>query len=951
LDNFLYKVSEIIFDKYSTDFSEICVVFPNRRAGIFFADYLQKQNDKTIWLPKIVSISDLFENISQLQVADNLTLNFNLFEEYIKKTKIEESFDQFYFWGDMLLSDFDEIDKYLVNSDDLFKNISSIKDIENRFDYLTDEQIKSLQSFWKNFETIVNSKYKNDFVSIWELLRDIYNNFVFSLKSKGIAYEGMIYRDVANKIKNKEQIIIPFKKIIFIGFNALTKCEEIYFSYLKSIDKAEFFWDYDSYYYDNTKHEAGFFIRKYNTVYPSVIPETEFDNFKNIPKNIDIYAIPSKIGQVKILGDVLSEFKKNEDFSYGKTAIIFTDESLLIPSLFTLPEDIENINFTMGFPLRNTNVYSLIENLINLQVNLRIDKEGNYKFYFKNVFAILNHQYIKLSDFDEVQEISNNLLKLNKLYIHADDIKASGILLKIFSVSNKSSLISDYLIDILESLYYAFKKNNGNENLNFEQEFIYHSYLIVKQLKEIIKSQNINIDIKIYFNLLKQLVQSKKIPFTGEPLKGLQLMGILETRCLDFDNVIILSMNEGVFPSINSGHSFIPYSLRKGFGLPVIENQNAMYSYYFYRIIQRAKNIALIYNSDTAASDASEMSRFIYQLKFESGLTIKEKSIGYDLSNTVVHKITIQKDKSVSDILLKFTAVGENKKYLSPTSILTWLDCKLKFYFQYVIGLQEFDKITEEIDYAVFGNILHETMNLLYSKFTGKQVNSVDLQQIRDDKELIESSISQAFKLQCYNEIEITGKSILAFEIIKKYVDQIISIDKNIAPFKLSGLEVPYRKNISVKTGNINTLVKIGGKIDRIDILKDNCLRIIDYKTGAIKNSFKDFDELFSTENEKRSNVVFQTFFYSYILPEELKTNHKIVPSVYWIRDSYNINFDFYLNHDKQPVDDFSPYSESFEKGLISTIQDIFNADIPFEQCTNDKICQNCLFNEICYRI
>jgi len=950
MDNFLYKVSEIIYNKYSDSFSDICVVFPNRRAGLYFSDYLAQINTKIIWLPKILSITELFEHTTQLQIADSLSLNFLLYNEYIKKTKINETFDQFYSWGDMLLNDFDEIDKYLVNTDDLFQNISSLKNIENQFNYLTEEQIDLIKSFWKNFENSKLSKHKKDFLNIWDLLKDIYNNFISSLNKKGIAYEGMIYREVVTKINNNEELNIPYKKIIFIGFNALTKCEEIYFNYLKSVGRAEYFWDYDNYYFDNKNHEAGYFIRKYIKKFPSVLQNDEFDNFKRDSKNIEIIDIPSNIGQAKILSHVLSDLKNSNNLDYNKTAIVFTDESLLLPALYSLPKEIEHINITMGFPLSNTPVSGLIEYLVNLQINIRTTNTNDQcKFFYKDVLSILNHQYIKYCYYEDVKNIINKLQKLNKIYVVADDLNANNLFSKIFVKLDNSNKISEYLIDILQELYYQFNKENNNDpdNHNFAQEYIYHTYLLVKQLNEIIKSYAIQLDFQIYYNLLKQIIQTKKLPFVGEPLQGLQLMGILETRCLDFENVIILSLNEGVFPSINPSHSFIPYNLRKGFDLPTIENQNAIYSYSFYRIIQRAKNITLIYNSDTANSNTGEMSRFLYQLKYEAGLKISEKSVNYDLCNTQINEIQINKDNPVIDILNNFTTKSNNKKYLSPTAITTYLDCSFKFYFQYVIGLKEVDSISEDIDYAMFGNILHETMKILYNDIPGKEVTVKVLQDIKKNNQLIENSIKEAFKIQYNNDI--TGRNILVFEIIKKYISQIIDIDTKIAPFTVFALEMPFDKVIHVKINDEIFSVNIGGKIDRIDIIKDS-LRVIDYKTGKVKNTAKDFEDLFSYENEKRSNAVLQTFFYSFILHDDLKNKYKVVPSVYWIRDSYNTDFDYNIILGKETILDFKEYSDEFESGLKSVIEQIFDAKIPFTQCKNDKICRNCPFLNICYK-
>ena len=701
MNSFLQHIAQDLYTRYGSDISELCIVFPNRRASLYFKKYLSELSDKPIWAPDTTTINELMQQISGLTTADHIKLLFELYRIYKQAKKSEESFDDFYFWGEMMLNDFDDIDKYLVNPEDLFKNLKSLKSIQDQFNYLSPEQVEAIKQFWQSFDPEKNSAHQEDFISIWNVLLEIYKQFNKKLGELGIAYEGMIYRAVADKIKGNDVIELPHKKYVFAGFNALNNCEKKFFNYLNNNKLADFYWDYDLSYINNKHHEAGLFLRDNINQYKQPESISGKDIFTSLSqnKNIEIISVPSDVGQAKVITQKLKENGANTGDSPNKTAIVLADEELLVPVLHSVPDSIDKVNITMGYPVNNTPVYSLLEHIIDLQKNAKETKNG-ITFYHKNVVAILNHQYVNSQYSKEATELLQYIKKNNKIVITRNELASCDFFKTIFTKINTSPELSEYILNILHNIYNALKKS-GQENTihttSLEKEYIYHIYLSINRLKDVLHEQKIEIKMETYIRLIRKIIRNLRIPFTGEPLSGLQIMGILETRLLDFENLYITSVNEGIFPKTDAALSFIPYNLRRGFGLPTIEHQDAIYAYYFYRLLQRAKNVSIIYNSSSDGLQTGEMSRFLYQLKYESGFDIKEKSLKYDINITQPKEIRIEKSDEILKKLSKFQSSAGETKYLSPSGLSTYLRCQMQFYFRYVAELRKQDELTEEI--------------------------------------------------------------------------------------------------------------------------------------------------------------------------------------------------------------------------------------------------------------
>ncbi|MCD6566231.1 MAG: PD-(D/E)XK nuclease family protein [Bacteroidales bacterium] len=965
-NNFLYQIAKKVYEHHQNGLGDVCIVFPNKRAGLFFSRYLSEITDKPVWSPVFMTIRELMQEFSGLQLADPLYLIFELYNSFRQEIKSEESFDEFYHWGEMLLGDFDEVDKYLISAKELFRNLSDLKEIENRFSVLDKEQIEVIKQFWKWFEPKKKSVHQEKFVSLWEVLYKIYSGFKNKINNEGLAYEGMLYKQVAEKILNKQNLELKYSSYIIVGFNAMSKAEDRLFEYLRDSGKAEFYWDWDQYYLDEGKEfqEAGFFISKNRKKYPSAELDFNFNYMLDKNKKIEFIGVPSEIGQAKILEQVFRESHgeiKNLDH---KTAIVLPDEHLLMPVIYSLPEEISNVNITMGYPVKNTPVYGLVCNLIELQRSLRNKSGTNPVFYFKHVLPVLYSHYIQDVAGEEVKIIEQNINSKNIIYWSPGKEIKNTLLRIIFSVVEKVEDMSPYLLKILE---YFHKQDTDEEigNTHFsiiEREYIYNVYTLIKRLDDIITAaKGIRLSIDIYYRLLNRYMHDMKIPFSGEPLSGLQIMGILETRTLDFENVVILSMNEGIFPRSRPRYSFIPFNLRKGFGLPTIEHQDSIYAYYFYRLIQRARNISLIYDTSSGGLKTGEMSRFLTQMKYDKEIKITERILGSKINIEKNDPIRIFKTEKTLRVLSEY--IVENNKvdrYISPTALNIYLDCSLKFYFKYIAQLKEPDEVIEEIDPMIFGNLLHHSVNLLYKPYVGKIIDLPVIKGLIKNRDKIKNFVNQSFiEIWFENDnkkmggLEISGKSIVIRDVLLKYVITMLETDLKYAPFRIIELEKNHWLDIPFSLNGIPEKIRVGGRIDRIDMV-NGVIRVIDYKTGATENEIKMVSDLFSAGEKSRKRAVLQIFIYALMLKKK-KSDTAVIPGIYSVRDIHNKNFDYriFIKDDKKsksPVMDISDYEVSIVELIKETIEEIYDTTIPFLQVDEPDICKYCPYKQLCSR-
>lgn len=954
---FLYQVASLFYEKWEAEVSRLAFVFPNRRTGLFFQKYLSEVADIPLFSPTILTINDLFIQLSGKQSADRISMLFTLYDIYIRQSGSTETFDEFLYWGEMLLNDFDDIDKYMANARMLFSNVTDLREIENDFDFLSDEQIAAIRSFWSSFYPRGDTPNQQQFLAVWQVLYDLYEEFRATLAAEGKGYEGMIFREVVESMERGESPDLPYEQIVFVGLNALSVSEERFLAQLQKRKIADFYWDYVSDKVTDPDNKASYFVSRNRKSFPSSMKLPPEEKVKT---EIEVIGIPSGIGQAKHVYTLLSDWCKEAEMSSEealRTAVILPDEHLLIPVLNAIPEQIRRINVTMGYPLAGTPVASLIEYILALQKNVRyIDR--NPLFYFRDVLPVLNHRYILSTSPEIISSLVKEITENNKIYISHTELGKTPLLEILFTPVTGVEAFSDYLIKVLEELNKVMSALSDEEEEDapqrtndLEQEFIFHYFTTVNRMKEVMKDARIEMKIDTFFRLLKRVTDTITIPFHGEPLSGLQIMGVLETRALDFDRLIILSMNEGIFPQRKAANSFIPYNLRRGFGLPTYEHQDSVWAYHFYRLIERASHVSLLYDTRSNGLQTGEVSRFVHQLHYHYEVPMRDKLVVYNVSSSKTPPLAVPKREDIMRRLDAYRKGGS--KAISASAINTYLDCPLKFYFSVVEGIREEEEVSETIESDVFGSILHKVMEELYKPFQGKMVTVDLLKAIRKDTALLTGAIARAFASEFFKtEVvrSLTGQNYLIGEMIRKYVEKILERDGKLTPFVYIESERKINGLISLSD---HSEIRLKGFIDRVDEVRD-AIRIIDYKSGSGTTTFSSIESLFNKEEKDRAKAVMQVFMYCWMYAHFTENKGKTIqPGIYYVRSLFSDPFDPSVYHriergKSEKVEDFSGYAQAFEEGLRGCLDEIFNPEIPFTQTPTGKACSYCPFKGIC---
>ena len=954
---FLYQVASLFYEKWGAEVSRLAFVFPNRRTGLFFQKYLSEVADTPLFSPTILTINDLFIQLSGKQSADRISMLFILYDIYIRQSGSTETFDEFLYWGEMLLNDFDDIDKYMANARMLFSNVTDLREIENDFDFLSDEQIAAIRSFWSSFYPRGDTPNQQQFLAVWQVLYDLYEEFRATLAAEGKGYEGMIFREVVESMERGESPDLPYEQIVFVGLNALSVSEERFLAQLQKREIADFYWDYVSDKVTDPDNKASYFVSRNLKSFPSSMKLPPEEKVKT---EIEVIGIPSGIGQAKHVYTLLSDWCKEAEMSSEealRTAVILPDEHLLIPVLNAIPEQIRRINVTMGYPLAGTPVASLIEYILALQKNVRyIDR--NPLFYFRDVLPVLNHRYILSTSPEIISSLVKEITENNKIYISHTELEKTPLLEILFTPVTGVEAFSDYLIKVLEELNKVMSALSDEEEEDatlrtndLEQEFIFHYFTTVNRMKEVMKDARIEMKIDTFFRLLKRVTDTITIPFHGEPLSGLQIMGVLETRALDFDRLIILSMNEGIFPQRKAANSFIPYNLRRGFGLPTYEHQDSVWAYHFYRLIERASHVSLLYDTRSNGLQTGEVSRFVHQLHYHYEVPMRDKLVVYNVSSSKTPPLAVPKREDIMRRLDAYRKGGS--KAISASAINTYLDCPLKFYFSVVEGIREEEEVSETIESDVFGSILHKVMEELYKPFQGKMVTVDLLKAIRKDTALLTGAIARAFASEFFKtEVvrSLTGQNYLIGEMIRKYVEKILERDGKLTPFVYIESERKINGLISLSD---HSEIRLKGFIDRVDEVLD-AIRIIDYKSGSGTTTFSSIESLFNKEEKDRAKAVMQVFMYCWMYAHFTENKGKTIqPGIYYVRSLFSDPFDPSVYHriergKSEKVEDFSGYAQAFEEGLRGCLDEIFNPEIPFTQTPTGKACSYCPFKGIC---
>jgi len=963
MEYFLEKIAKSLNKEFGNNLNSHCLVFPNRRAGLYFMKYLAAEIEKPLWIPAIMTINELFRSYSGYRVAENEQLLYELYKVYRNVSKSTGSFDDFYYWGDMLINDFDDVDKYMVDASLLFRNVEDIKNIDSQFGELTNDQIDIIRHFWTNFNPGSLTDEKSGFIKIWSVLSAIYTQFRNSLREKNLAYEGMIFRDTAENSDTGLLLKQDWTMVHFIGFNALNNCEKTLMTSFKTAGIGRFYWDYDNSYITGGKlRSAGLFlvdnIRHFGNDMPA---DWNYNTLLSAgPEKAERRVIDtsSDVAQVKLIPGLIKEIPDLSDDNAHHTAVILADENLLMPVLTSLPGDSGNVNITMGYPMKQTQVYSFVKHLLLLQKNAR-KENGSVYFSYTDVLSILKNELLADLIPGTTDDLIESIKKNNLAWISPDYFSQSEALCIIFSMAETPAQLSVYLKTLLAGIYgngEAFDSGSGSQmHINVRNEFIYRVILSLNRLESVISDPGFTVTIPTYIRILDKILRNQSVPFSGEPLSGIQIMGILETRTLDFKNIIMLSVNEGVLPSVSAGSSFIPFNLRTAFGLPDINHQESIFSYHFYRLLQRAENVTLIYNSNPEGMKTGEMSRYILQMKYDSSLKPGFRSVGFEIKTATSLEEFLTRTDEHSQVLLSQYCGQNNPVLLSPTAINTWLSCRMKFYYHYVCRLKEPEKVSADVDAAMLGNLLHVIMKRLYDPYTGSLIDASVIERLRSDARNLEKEIS-GIVASSFGEggPGITdGRILIAKDILKEYVRKILRTDSGITPFRIVRLEEKFSFSLGVSLLNNVRVIRTGGVIDRVDSV-DGIIRIVDYKTGKVGDKINSVSGLFVDDRPKENDAWLQILMYC---EAYISNNEGIIarPSVYRIRETAGegVGDRLRIRQEKADdiiVDDYGNVREIFMYHLNETVNTIFSDGEPFVMTSDRKKCTYCPYKNICVR-
>jgi len=928
MTSFLEKIANRLLQKFPENMERVAIVFPSKRAMVFFKHYLSKKIDKPVFLPDFYSIEEFIENLSGLQVLDNISLQFRLYTTYLKHPpKKKDSFDDFLKWSNVLLHDFNEIDRNLVDPESIYTNLTEVKELESW----------SVQDW--SFSDGNLTSMQNDYLSFFEGMLKWHNDFSCSLLKENLAYQGLAYKQAAQNIRSLE---IKWEKVWFVGLNALTKSEQSIVDHLKKEDIARVFWDADKFYYENPLHEAGGFLRDQREKWSEIDFRGVGDYFKEKKECFNVIACPKNISQAKVAAEVIKSFSK-DDLEDSNTAIVLADEALLYPVLHNLPSEVKQLNITMGSPLKNTTFFVFIEALFNMHIHAI--KYNRNAFYYKDIITLIEHPYfIKITDVKEVEAFKKIIVKQNIVFISKSNIRnafTNDFIIELLTIweSNNDT------VKLLNKLVEQLKKYLVGKSASVESEVLTKFFKSITILDKLLDENDFVLELKTLQIIMQQLVAKETIPFKGEPLKGVQLMGILETRTLDFKNIIMLSVNEGKLPKGKSVNSFIPYDLKKYFRIPTYAESDAVFSYHFYRLLQRANNISLIYDSETDDFGSGEKSRFITQLLAEY-----DGEIGEYIYKGSHLELQHPKQISIKNRGLDSKIESWRKKGVSPSALNKYNNCSLQFYYHYLSEIRVDTEVDEYADASTMGTAIHDALDDNYpiGVITENYVTSITDKILKDIKNNFIDTLSE----QAMNE----GRNYLSLQIAHRLTKNFLDLEKQLIieankqnqKVKIIEKEVELSSVLSVDGVDFN----LRGKADRVDFIGDT-LRVIDYKTGKVEQSeiiFAEFAELI--DNPKKSKA-FQLLMYAYLYLK-MHPNYigldivagnfsfkNLKPGLLKVRKKIN-------SKQSEVIKITQAFLDNFEAQLEIVLTKINNN--AFVQTTELKNCEWCDYKSICKR-
>ena len=936
METFIQLTAQDIIRRFGTNLRDITVVFPNKRAGLFMNQQLAAAADRPVWAPRYSTISELFDSLSDFTRCDDIQAVCELHAAYSRLVPDAEPLDQFYGWGEIMLADFDDIDKHLADAHQLFSNIYSIKELDdNRF--ITPGQEEALKHFFEGFSLEGNSRLKEKFLSLWNRLGEIYTTFNEQLKREGFLYEGALYRDVAEHLEERMTRLPEEKTYVFVGFNVLNDVEKQLFRHLQNAGKALFYWDYDLMYCrEDNRFEAGIFIRQNLKDFPNALPEELYDNLSRRPPRIDFIATTSENAQARYIPQWLDTYLTHPE---QDTAIVLCNESLLQPVLHSLPDDssphpVNRANVTMGFPMTDTPVYGLVNALLILQTD-GYDRE-RHSFNTAQENIVRNHPYAAFIPEEEI-----------------------------FCAHTESHALLVYLRTMLEHLTRFFANQESHSSDVYQQlnhEALFRAYQIVCRFIRLTEEHRLDVQPNTLKRLLRNVLGATTIPFHGEPAVGLQVMGLLETRNLNFRHILMLSVNEGMLPKSVSNTSFIPYHLREAFGLTTIRHKIAVYAFYFYRLLQRTEHITFVYNTATNGMNRNEMSRFLRQLLAETDFPIATRILQSGQSIPTTGDMEVRKTPEILEILYRNYASGQpGSRPLSPSALNAYIDCPLKFFYQQIAKIRCPQDPQDGMDGALFGTIFHDAAERAYQKLSERNplIRRQDINRLLDAGEtgllpFVDASFLHNFFEDHPENVFYNGQLLVARKVMASYLRQLLAHDSRREHLVLKEMEQEHRHSIEVASGTKVLHIDIGGKIDRIDtvMLPDTTtgqpvetLRIVDYKTGGNPETASNMEQLITT-SERRPSYIFQIFLYAYVVTGEQRS--PVSPALFFVHKSHAEDYDPTVRFNKEYVTDFGKLKEDFGKALRQVLNELFDPETPFRQTSEPKLCAYCDYKQLC---
>ena len=913
---FLKKLVETVKTEHE-DIGKVTIVIPTQRSGVYIKKYLAETATKTTWAPKIITIDDFIKENCKLESIDSIELLFLFYELYIEIEKDKaDSFLYFSKWAPTVLSDFNEMDHYMVNPTTIFNDLRNIKEIDNWS--FNQEELSDLQQ---------------NFVEFWSRLPIYYNTLNNKLTELKKGYSGKLYKWVATSIYEVLDEYEP-NTVYFAGFNALSVSEELIIETFVNSGKGQFLLDGDEFYINNPEHEAGYFLRQQITKKGKKSIKWIDSYFTKNQKQIDVLSAQSDVIMAKAAGEILNKLSEEE---IKKTALVLADEKLLLPVINSIPSSIETYNISLGYSLSNSPVFSLLNSVFAIQESF--EKHNKSSLHYKSFMGVVEHYLMKkvVNSYNIKQEIvTKNITFISNKFI--DNRNELNGLEFIFTKWNNETLLIDafasfntLISKIVESMSFASN--------SMELEYLYSAQKVIRKVENKLAQKNYIKDIKTLKHLFFQLFKSENVSFIGEPLTGLQVIGMLETRALDFENIILLSVNEDVLPKGNMGSSFFPYELKKLYKLPTYKEKEAIYANHFYRLLQRSSRVSLIYNNSSTGFGAREKSRYIEQLKEElapfENITIKEKVITAQISKNQNVQRKIIKDEKIIENLNSLAAYG-----FSPSALIKFKQCPLDFYYTYVVGLREEEEVEEDIEANTFGNIVHKVLEELYKPYKSKILVEQDIKEMLDK---LDEFLTQYFKKE-YSSYFDSGKNYLMYNGAKKTINYFLKQELKLVlnnKLIINGLERKEEVGFQVDLNGDILQTKLRGTIDRIDELNGE-KRIIDYKTGKVgpyELNLTNIENIISTKNMKEK--AFQLLFYDLLLEPELVENQKVSSGIISTRSISNGLFQLNLKNapDNYPT---AEHREEFKELVSSIIKDIFDTSTPFIHNDEAKYCKYC---------